>query len=185
MVVGKSRELDVHAPVRLGVLSRPLGDERLGRMKCGQITLPCSDLWHLGRQDDTSTRETMTGLFEMVRRLGRQIDALAANNSHQRRAIAVGAGSKRHRVDESFVVLENAGHDRNDAVHLTPATVKIAEKDSDVVIGIPVGITPRARAAKDDALHPRAIKLVERGAKAYQNRIVQHYSRHSSGPARG
>jgi hypothetical protein len=54
--------------------------------------------------------------------------------------IAICAGTKWHRVDESLVVIKDVRHDRDDAIDLTPAVVKIPQKDGYVVVRVGIGI---------------------------------------------
>lgn len=71
------------------------------------------------------------------------VNTLAPNLSHQRYAIPIRARAERQGLNDSLVLIEDVGNDRNDAVDFLPAILEFREKHRNVVIGFVVCI-PRA-----------------------------------------
>jgi hypothetical protein len=77
-----------------------------------------------------------------------------------------------HGMDEGFRVIDDVGDDRDDAVYFPSAVGKIFEKDRDVVIGVVVCVAAGARAEQHDPFDAVAVDLVECGAEALEDRVV-------------
>src|SRR6266404_454485 len=101
-----------------------------------------------------------------------QIDALAADLSHQRRAIPIGARPVWHGVDKYLVLIVNVGDNWDNTVNLLPTVHKVIEKYRHIVIRIRMRVAPRARSEQHHPFQPVTVDFVERGTEAFQDRIV-------------
>ena len=75
-------------------------------------------------------------------------------------------------MNKCLVLVEDVGHDRDDAPDFLPAVGHIAQEYRDIVVRIGASIAARPRAEQHDALDPVAVDLIERRAKAFEDRII-------------
>jgi len=75
-------------------------------------------------------------------------------------------------MDEHLVLIENVGDNRDDTVYLPPSVDKVLEKYRYIVIRILARVAAGARSEQHYPLQPVTVDLVERGAEAFQDRIV-------------
>jgi len=134
-------------------------------VKRGKVRGAAASFGELDLGDRSRFFENLAAPYPDIARLpASQIDAVAADLVHQRRAVAVRSRPKRPCLQEGARLGQNVGSEVSEPVVLAPAICQVLEKHGDVVVGIRVRIAARPRAEKDQPLDASAVHRAERRA---------------------
>jgi len=138
-------KLSMDASMSLGRPVGPLDDQGLSGMKGTEIGGSAGVFAKIDGEDGSSVgRESGAPCRGTGRPRASQIDAFAADLVHQPGALAVRAGTIRHRVYKMPGLGEYNSLDRRQAVNLAPTIGQVSQKNRDIVIGIWARLSARA-----------------------------------------
>src|SRR3954453_3978220 len=125
------------------------------------------------RASRTPSRRSPAPSSDNPRPPASQINSVQSYFMHEACALVVGSSREWQRINDFAGVEQDVGPDVGDPIGLAPVIGQVVQEHRDVVVRILAGVAASARAEQHDALDAVAVKRVERGAEALQDRIIE------------
>ncbi len=85
--------------------------------------------------------------------------------------LPVGSGRKRQGIDDGPCLIENIGFNLREPPAFFPKTIRVLQKNGNVVIGIRARLTARVRAIQHHTVEAFAVGFVQRCPEAFKDGV--------------